>query len=72
MRVSANMNKPLYGIGCLAVAFLALATASAAAHAPHACSADLPDAPVLSGHMEHAGITAGKPSFDAVAAHGAA
>ena len=72
MRISASTNKPLYGIGCLIVGFMALASAPAVAHTPHACPADLPDAPVLAGHIEHADILAGKLSFDAVAAHGAA
>ena len=72
MRVHLGMNKPLYGVGWLAVAFLTFLAAPAAAHTPHACPAALPDAPVLAGHIEHADIIAGKLSFDAVAAHGAA
>lgn len=73
MRVSANTNNPFYGIGCLIVALLTFAVAPTAhAHTPHACPASLPDAPVLSGHIEHADILAGKLSFDAVAAHGEA
>jgi hypothetical protein len=58
VRVSANTNKPFYGVGCLIVGFLTLATAPAAAHTPHAYPADLPDAPVLTGHIEHADILA--------------
>lgn len=60
MRVHAGMNKPLRGVGCLAVAFLAFAAATPAAAHPHVCPADLPDAPVLAGHIEHADILAGK------------
>lgn len=73
MRVHLGTDRPLPGIGCLAAAFLTFAVApSAAAHTPHACPADLPDAPVLADHIEHAEIIAGKLSFDAVAAHGEA
>lgn len=72
MRVHFGTYTPLSGIGCLIVGLLTLVTTPANAHTPHACPTDLPDAPVLSGHIEHADILAGKLSFDAVAAHGAA
>ena len=73
MRVFMNLGKGPYRAGNLAAALAALFFAApAAAHTPHACPADLPDAPVLTRHIEHADITAGKLSFDVVAAHGAA
>ena len=36
---------------------------SAHAHEPHVCADDLPDAAVLSGHLEHADIVAGAVEF---------
>jgi hypothetical protein len=73
MWVHGGTHKPLRGIGLLAVAFLTFAVATpAGAHTPHACPASLPDAPALTGHIEHADILAGTLSFDAVAAHGEA
>jgi hypothetical protein len=47
-------------------------TLGAHAHAPHACPAGLSDAPMLTRHIGHADILAGKFSFDAVVAHGEA
>lgn len=41
-------------------------------HTPHTCPADLPDTPVLTRHVEHADIRAGRLAFDEVAAHGRA
>ena len=42
---------------------LLCAPLGARAHEPHVCGPDLPDAPVLEGHLEHADIVAGSVEF---------
>jgi cytochrome c peroxidase len=43
---------------------------TAHAHEPHVCGDDLPDAAVLSGHLEHADIVAGEVEFSELLAAG--
>lgn len=47
----------------LSLLLLLLARLAAQAHEPHVCGPDIPDAPVLSGHLEQADIVAGEVAF---------
>ena len=49
----------------LALLLLLCAPLAARAHEPHVCGPDIPDTPVLAGHLEHADIVAGAIEFPA-------
>ena len=54
------------------LAVLLCAPLAAQAHEPHVCAPDLPDAPVLGGHLEQADIVAGSVEFPELFAAGEA
>ena len=56
----------------LALPVLICVSFAAHAHEPHVCGPDLPDAPVLSGHLEQADIVAGEVGFAELFAAGEA